>query len=584
MVRLIFRVNYRWRLIVAALFLVLGVSVCATRVRADDSPSLAASATAPQSALGQALSAQGQNELISLIKSGEFASLRRPNFADYRDQVLTFYEAGAYSLAWVRNNEPTPQGSILIELFKAAAENGLNPDDYDASRWDDRVRRLGAQSEDSQVHFDLALTVCAMRYVSDLHVGRVNPQHFKFGLDVGPKRYDLTEFLRNEVVYSRDVKLATAAVEPRYGGYGRLKRALAVYLKLAAAGDGEPVPVPARTVRPGDSYPGTPLLVARLNLLGDTIPDNLKEFGGGSSVYKGAVVDAVRHFQDRHGLEPDGFLGKGTVTALNMPLRIRVEQIQFALERYRWIPDSFPEPPIVVNIPEFRLRTMIRQPGALPLDMAVVVGKAYQHRTPVFADYMRYVIFRPYWEVPPSIAQAELIPKIRRNPNYAAAHNFIVVGGGGEVVAGGAVSGSVLEGLRSGLYRLRQKPGPKNSLGLVKFIFPNSYNVYMHGTPAIKLFARSRRDFSHGCIRVENPLALAEWVLHNNPEWTEERIAAAMHGSETIQVDLADPIPVLILYSTAVVEPNGQIHFFDDIYGYDAALQRVLEGGYPYLN
>src|SRR5262249_38193493 len=161
-------------------------------------------------------------------------------------------------------------------------------------------------------------------------------------------------------------------------------------------------------------------------------------------------------------LEPDGLIGKGTIAALNTPLRARVQQIQFALERYRWIPDSFPQPPIVVNIPEFRLRTMIRQARSLPLDMQVVVGKAYHQRTPVFANYRRYVIFRPYWEVPPSIAQAELIPKIRRNPNYAAANNFIVVGRGGSVVADGAVSDAVLGGLRSGAYRIRQKPGPKN--------------------------------------------------------------------------------------------------------------------------
>src|SRR5581483_8689010 len=212
--------------------------------------------------------------------------------------------------------------------------------------------------------------------------------------------------------------------------------------------------------------------------------------------------------------------------------------------------------------PEFRLRTMIQQPGAAPLNMNVVVGKAYQHRTPVFADYMRYVIFRPYWEVPPSIIHAELIPKIRRNPGYLATHNFIVVDSAGDKLAGGAI----LAGLDSGAYRIRQKPGPKNSLGLVKFIFPNSYNVYMHGTPATQLFSRSRRDFSHGCIRLENPLALAEWVLRDNPEWPADRIAAAMNGSETIQVNLTQPIPVLILYSTAVAEPDGQVHFFDDIY------------------
>jgi murein L,D-transpeptidase YcbB/YkuD len=574
-----FRINYRSRLMLAAVFAMLGVGFWASGVVSGDT-SVGASAAAPQNALGQNLSPLAQNELSTLIAKGNLADLRWPNFIDYRDQVSTFYEAGAYSLAWVSNNQPTPQAFALIQLFKAAAEKGLDPDDYDSPRWDDRVARLQAPSPDDLMHFDLALTVCAMRYVSALHVGRVNPQHFKFGLDVGPKRYDLTEFLRNEVIYSHDVKGTIATVEPQYAGYDRLKAALGVYMKLAAESDGEAVPVPATTVRPGDSYTGMAQLVARLTQLGDAGPGVGSQSAGEASVYQGAVVDAVKHFQRRHGLEPDGSIGKGTVAALNTPLKVRVQQIQFALERYRWIPESFSRAPIVVNIPEFRLRTMIRQPGALPLNMAVVVGKAYQHKTPVFADYMRYVIFRPYWEVPPSITHAELIPKIRRNPNYLAAHNYIVVDGAGDAVAGGAALG----GLSSGAYRIRQKPGPKNSLGLVKFMFPNSYNVYMHGTPATQLFARSRRDFSHGCIRVENPLALAEWVLHNNPEWTEDRIVAAMHGSETIQVDLTHPIPVLILYSTAVVEPNGQIDFFDDIYGYDTELRQVLEGGYPFPN
>ena len=583
MLTAIFGVRYRWRAFAAAVFLTIALVFSHSQTRAGESPAPAPSVAASQNPLGQNLSAQAQAELVNLIRGAALTDLRWPDFSDYRDQVMTFYQAGGYTLPWLRNNQPTSQASNLIQLFKTATERGLNPDDYDAQRWDSRLAGLRLASEDGLLHFDLALTVCAMRFISDLHVGRVNPQHFKFGLDVGPKRYDLTEFLRIQVVYSADVKSEIAGVEPRSAGYGRLKTALAAYLKLADEGDVVPLPLPAKTVRPGDIYPGISQLVARLNQLGDTVQTNSQQ-SGDASVYEGAVVAAVKHFQRRHGLAPDGYLGNGTIAALNTPLRTRVQQIQFALERYRWIPDNCPQPPIVVNIPEFRLRTMIRQPGALPLDMEVVVGKAYQHRTPVFADYMRYVIFRPYWEVPASIAEAELIPKMARNPNYAAAHNFVVVDHTGDTVADGAVSDALLAGLRSGEYRIRQKPGPKNSLGLVKFIFPNAYNVYMHGTPATELFSRFRRDFSHGCIRVQNPLALATWVLHGNPEWTEERIAAAMNDDETVTVNLAHPIPVLILYSTAVVEPNGEIHFFEDIYGYDDDLRQVLESGYPYPN
>jgi len=293
------------------------------------------------------------------------------------------------------------------------------------------------------------------------------------------------------------------------------------------------------------------------------------------------MVDAVKHFQRRHGLEADGALGTDTVVQLNVPLNERVKQLQFTLERYRWIPPDFPQPPIVVNIPEFKLRTLRRQPAPF-LSMRVVVGKAYGHKTPVFADYMRYVIFRPYWNVPMSIQFGELVPKIRRDRDYLAEHGFEVTTSSGTVVTEGAVDDDVLRQLRSGALTIRQKPGPKNALGLVKFIFPNHYNVYLHSTPQPELFLKKRRDFSHGCIRVQDPVALAAWVLRDKPAWSLDKIQAAMNGNQTIQVGLDKPIPVLILYSTAVVEPDGEVRFFRDIYGYDSAMEKALAGAYPY--
>ncbi|MGC2275682.1 MAG: L,D-transpeptidase family protein, partial [Candidatus Binatus sp.] len=331
---------------------------------------------------------------------------------------------------------------------------------------------------------------------------------------------------------------------------------------------------------PGSTFAAMPQLVARLSQLGDLpssagVPAN-------STTYGGAVVDAVKHFQHRHGLDTDGVLGKGTVSELNVPLKMRVLQLQLTLERYRWIPPDFPEPPIIVNIPEFQLRTMRRQPASY-LTMRVVVGKAMRTQTPVFAQNMKYLIFRPYWLVPTSILRNETIPKTRRNPDYLAANGFEVVDGNGNIVPSSPASDDVIDGLRSGSLRVRQKPGPKNALGLVKFIFPNQYNVYLHSTPEPELFSRSRRDFSHGCIRVERPADLAAWVLRDRPEWTMDKIQAAMNtGPDNVQVNLKNPIPVLILYSTAVVDPNGEVRFFDDIYGYDKSLNRVLTNGPPY--
>ncbi len=552
---------------------------------ASTSVAFAASSPAATSSAAQAASGatQGPGDLGAVIATGTLPDLRWPNFTDYRDDVKNFYESDGNSLAWIQNRKASPQAASMILLFQNAASKGLTPDDYDASRWDARLARLQPSvpraSDTELAHIDLAVTVCAMRYISALHFGRVNPQHFKFGLVVGPTRLDLAELLRTQVLPSSDIQAVIAKVEPPYHGYRRAQDALLTYSKMASAGDAPLIPVPQKGMRAGNSFASMPQLVARLRQLGDLPSD--AGMPADSTVYDGVVVGAVKHFQRRHGLDIDGVLGKGTVTQLNVPLKTRVQQLQLTLERYRWIPPDFPEPPIVVNIPEFQLHTMRRQPANF-LTMKVVVGRAMRTQTPVFADNMRYVIFRPYWLVPPSIQRAELVPKTRRDPDYLVDHGFEVVDGSGNVVPSSPATDEVISGLRSGALSIRQLPGPKNALGLVKFMFPNQYNVYMHGTPEQELFARSRRDFSHGCIRVEDPVALAAWVLRDKPEWTVDRIRATMNGDTTVQVNLDKPVPVLILYSTAVVEPDGEVRFFDDIYGYDASLAKALVNGYPY--
>jgi L,D-transpeptidase YcbB len=560
-----------------AIFLVIAIMAIAV---ITPLPALA-NGTTPTPNATPTLSPQGQ-ELQTLVNAGSLADLRWPNFNDYHGQAAMFYAPSSYTLAWSDGGKATTQALAIIEAFRHADLKGLNPEDYDASRWDARLAKLAPASASPAaadlVNFDLAMTVSAMRLLSDLSIGRVNPHHVKFGVQVGAKKYDLADFLRLQSVHAGDVNAIIATVEPHYSGYARAETGLATYVKLSAQGDGTPLPMVPKGIRPGGDYAGVPQLVARLRQLGDLAPD--APLPAGQTQYAGAIVTAVKQFQRRHGLEPDGILGKGTVADLNTPLSQRVRQIQFTLERYRWIPPAFTRPPIIVNLPEFMLRTMRRQPAPF-LTMRVVVGKAYRKQTPVFAGNMQYIIFRPYWNVPPSIQQAELVPKLRHDRSYLASHGFEVVDGN-EVVTDGTVSDGVFSQLRAGSLGIRQKPGPKNSLGLVKFIFPNSYNVYLHSTPEPELFSRARRDFSHGCIRVQDPLALAVWVLRDDPDWNEEKILAAMNGDQTIQVNLTKPIPVLILYSTAVVEPDGEIRFFDDIYHYDTALQEELAHGYPY--
>ena len=541
---------------------------------------------AQSSGAPQQLSAAGQEQLRGMVQSGNLPELRWPNFSDYTKHVTKFYDAYGYALPWVRDMQPTGQAQQVIAALLEADQKGLSAEDYDGARWKDRLAKLkptAAQpSEADAVNFDLALTVCVMRYISDLHIGKVNPKHFDFAFDVESRKYELPDFLKTNIVDASDVAAALAKVQPPYPGYQRTIQALHTYLELAKQSDGAQLPPLAGTqkaIAPGDSYAGLPQLARFLQLVGD-LPANAN-VAADSTGYSGPLVDAVKNFQARHGRVADGRIDKQTLADLNVPLSARVRQMQLTLERWRWLPTEYRSAPIVANIPEFRVRAYDEN-LKVALSMNVVVGKAYGHNTPVFVDEMQYVVFRPYWSVPYSIAKAEMLPKLAADPEYLAKKNFEVVDSRQTVVASGAVTGDVLGQLRAGKLFIREIPGPKNSLGLVKFIFPNNYNIYMHDTPAHELFEKSRRDFSHGCIRLERPADMAVWVLRNNPGWDLERVRAAMNGSATQQVNLAKPIPVLIVYGTAIVREDGQVEFFDDIYEQDAALEKVLEKGYPY--
>lgn len=305
-----------------------------------------------------------------------------------------------------------------------------------------------------------------------------------------------------------------------------------------------------------------------------------------------ALVHASDVARSIAGLEPpyEGYQRAGQALAQLLPRTgpapmtedaRHIRQLQLVLERWRWAPHSFSRPPIVVNIPEFRLRAYDQQYRPV-LEMKVVVGKAYRHKTPVFSAEMTHVIFRPYWDVPLSIQRAELVPKLLKDPGYLASNDYEIVDSRRRVVSRDAVPPAMLDQLRAGQLFIRQIPGDKNSLGLIKFDLPNPYDVYLHGTPAKALFQRSRRDFSHGCIRVEHPEELALWVLSGVAGWDLDRIRAAEKSADSFRVNLDRPIPVLIVYGTAVVGADGQAQFFDDIYGHDAALERLLDHGYPY--
>ena len=529
----------------------------------------------------QTVSASAVAGFHGIVDSGRNADLRWPDFTPYKTEVAKLYEANGYSLLWVQNGSVRLQGLAVIQLLQNADAKGLDPEDYDGSRWQGRLLKLGQNpSEQDLVSFDTALTVSAMRYIRAVHCGRANPKEFNFQLDTGSDQFSLADFIQTQVVNAGDPVAEIQKLEPPFLGYRKLLALLPVYEGYAKQDDGQKVPMVAKTVRPGQSYAGVVRLGWFLQTNGD-IPAS-QHLDPNATIYEGALVEGVRHYQDRHGETSTGNLDVRTINELNTPPAARIRQIKLTLERWRWLPNSFSQPPVVVNLPEYRVRAM-NADGTVSFHTNVIIGKAYGHKSPVFEKEIQYAVFRPYWDVTPTIQRSKIVPHIQKDPNYIAKHNFEVVTPQGEVVTDNQVSPEVLEGIKSLHLMVRQKPGKTNSLGLVKIIFPNSDNVYLHGTDVPELFSQDVRDFSHGCIRVEKPTELAAWVLRNNPGWDLERVRATMHGDkDNLQVNLTTRIPVLIVYGTAAVNEENQIRFFDDIYGYDAKLEKALAAGYPY--
>jgi L,D-transpeptidase YcbB len=522
--------------------------------------------------------AQPPSRIQNLVSAGNLAGMRWPNFSDYKPWLQKLYGPSGFAPVWVQGTNPTPQARAMLTLFGSAWKKGLVPEDYDASRWEQRLQSLQTQGSDPGA-FDVALTVCAMRYISDLHIGRINPKHFQFGLTVEDKKYDLAQFLRDKLLPASDPAAALEEIEPPFKMYRRTEEALVRYTEWAQSDDGEKLPVPAKAIDPGQPYEGVPRLLRLLKLVGDLPPDFQAP---GSSTYDARIAEGVKSFQRRHGLGDDGRLGPSTVKQLNVPLSDRVRQLELTLERWRWLPTEFSAPPIIVNIPDFRLRALDEN-NKIALEMPVVVGKAMQTQTPVFTRDMTFVVLRPYWNVPPGIFARTVLPAIRKDRSYIVKKNFEVTTTDGKVVTSGPVSDDVLEQLQARKLAVRQKPGPDNSLGLVKLMFPNEYSVYLHSTPQVDLFEKSRRDFSAGCVRVFKPAELTAWVLRNNPDWTLDRVQQGMQsGPDNVTVTLARRVPVFILYGTAIAYENNEVHFYEDIYGHDAKLAQALAKGYPY--
>ena len=432
---------------------------------------------------------------------------------------------------WFKQGRPAPIAQAAVQVLERAADEGLNPADYDADGLAKRVAQAAAPSSlplsvNAQTALSDALAAAMRRYLHDLHYGRVDPASVYANFKLPPKTLNVTAALEAAVA-AGNLAPAIHAATPQFPLYQALRPWLVRYRALESdpAWVGALPPLPATKLEPGAHYAGVPKLAARLVSLGDlpkdfVVPDH----------YQGPLVDGVKLFQKRHGLTPDGVIGKGTFEQLNTSPAARVEQIALTMERLRWTPLMTDKRVLVVNLPEFELRGLEIDGSEvqIPLQMNVIVGKALNTQTPMFDEQMRMIEFSPYWNVPPSIARGETVPKLRRDPGYFDRQGFEIVTRSGEVMT--VLSDEQLAAVQRGEARIRQRPGAQNALGDIKFIFPNNDNIYMHHTPSVGLFQRDRRDFSHGCIRVENPVALAEFVLKDEPEWTQERIREAMEN------------------------------------------------------
>ena len=500
--------------------------------------------------------------------------------ADEALLVQSAYARAGSALLWTRNGQVSEQARALIDILNAAESLGLRTDDYAAVYITATAGELNARTSTAEyTRFDHLLTQAAVRFISHVHYGRVNPR--TAGFEFAASRDDLDVAASAAALASApNVTAAVAAIEPQFYHYGLLKSALMRYRALQA--DPELTRLPGfgkRTIRPGDAYVGAPELRKLLAAEGDLSlerGDNTLR----SATLDAALVEGLKRFQDRHGLGADGALGASTYAALTTPMAQRVRQIELTLERWRWIP-AFDTPPIIVNIPEFRLFafTTTADRVASILQMPVIVGQTYpSKRTPVFVGDLKFVIFRPYWDVPRSITLQEMLPQIRVHADYLQRNDLEIVRGETDDAPVVDPTPDAVAALAAGQLRLRQRPGDDNALGLIKFLFPNAHNVYMHSTPAHRLFLASRRAFSHGCIRVSDPTALAVYVLrHANETWDSAKVDAAMHDSHSLRVELRDPIHVMILYGTAMATEAGPVQFFDDIYGHDRKLEVLLK-------
>lgn len=492
------------------------------------------------------------------------------------DSVAAFYKNRNFSPAWMDGNAPSPLADALVATLKQADNEGLNPSNYHLDPLETMLAEAWRQPLRPAMlaNLDILLTDAYLVYASHLLSGHVNPESLGTEWYLRRPGANLTAILR-KALKSGNIEESLSSLLPADPGYGRLKEALLHYRDLRAQG-GWPAISEGPMLRIGDTGPRVSQLRARLAADGEIASGPTE----GEEVFDDEMEQAVIRFQQRHGLEADGAVGGKTLAALNVPAEEREKQIRVNLERMRWLPADLGNRHILVNVADFSLHVI--EGGEPLMEMRAIVGRPYR-QTPSFSSKLTHIVFSPYWHIPHSIAVKDLLPKIQKDRRFLDREKIRVFRGWGK--AQQQVNPATIKWQQLSEnnfpYHLRQDPGPLNSLGRVKFMLPNNFNVYIHDTPSRDLFEKAVRGFSSGCIRIDSPVELAEYLLRDDPSWTAETILEAMEQSRERTIRLPKPIPVHFLYLTAWVDENGVLQFRDDIYSRDTLVADALEAAPP---
>lgn len=474
-----------------------------------------------------------------------------------RPALQAVYGAGQFEPLWLERGAVGAKVETVLATLTAATDHGLNPEDYHVSAL---KKRLGAQARSELLVLDLLLTDGLMRYASDVRVGRVSPRQVRGERFVRPQTVDPVALVQ-QAATAPDLKAFLALLPPHgplYWGQVRLLAKLRQMPDWPTIADG-------RKLEKGDTSPRVETLRQRLAATGE-----LGQASPQGATFDAALENAVKAWQERSGLEPDGVVGRSSLVLLNTPRTTRIDQVLANMERQRWLPDHLGSRYVLVNIPAYHL-VAVRE-GQVDLSMKTIVGRPARP-TPIFSDTIRFVEFNPSWGVPATIAREDILPKLRQDPGYALSHKNVRIYRNGAEVDPWSVDWHSAN-IRN--YSLRAPPGPRNPLGTVKFLFPNSFDVYLHDTSEPGKFAEYERAFSSGCVRVSDPAQLANWLLADKPDWSDAKRQQILDTRRQTRLTMENPVPVWLTYTTAWLDDSGLPVFRADLYNRDPDLIAAL--------